>query len=47
MYPFCIPLQQSRVQDCFHREMEHDLDVQGIQLSFTIQSVSLGAIMAM
>ena len=40
-------LQQSRVQDCLHREMEQDLDVQEMQLSFMIQSVSLGAIMAM
>ena len=40
-------LQESRAQDCLHQQTEQDLDVQGMQLSFMIQSVSLSAIMAM
>ena len=39
-------LQESRAQDCLHQQTEQDLDVQGMQLSFMIQSVSLSAIMA-
>ena len=44
---FLCLLQESRARDCLHQQTEQDLDVQGMQLSFMIQSVSLSAIMAM
>ena len=40
-------LQKYHAQDCLHRQMEQNLDVQEMQLIFMIQFVSLGAIMAM
>ncbi|PFX23819.1 RNA-directed DNA polymerase from mobile element jockey [Stylophora pistillata] len=42
----CLSVKLSRVQRCLHQQMEQDLDVQGMQLSFMIQSVSSGAMMA-